>query len=364
MVVQSNYDILGVPEGCTQKDIRDAFRRMALQMHSDRGGDSAEFIRIKEAYEGLKVGKKYPDTPLEKLRHSKVFSGDANAEVRRRNKIIGQEIDSEMRMAGEWAMSVAACGMAESRVFGSKTLGEMEFDVKADRTLHIKGNYMAGRLIYDGPILLQGSVYSPSWADEYRSVLVANRGNIKVLDPTKYHFRVENGAALKAANGNVVVGNVYGRKQRVDDPDGRVGVYTTREYRTRLLAPRGHVVAADTSDTVLLEGDTVIVLNMENDVRVVARHILIYGSRMTYDCTLRLRRGGTLRFFEDHSVLGLSGDVVIKLEGGKSILLRHIKSRRIRDLPADLVEDPDQYDKNATMVGGGFTITYDMLNTI
>ena len=101
--MESNYDILGIEEGSTQKDIRDAFRRLALQVHSDRGGESAKFIRIKQAYEDLKVGKKYPDTPLEKLRSSRVFSGDADQEVRRRNEIIGREVSAEMREAEEWA---------------------------------------------------------------------------------------------------------------------------------------------------------------------------------------------------------------------------------------------------------------------
>ncbi len=34
-LVESNYDILGIEEGSTQKDIRNAFRRLALQAHSD-----------------------------------------------------------------------------------------------------------------------------------------------------------------------------------------------------------------------------------------------------------------------------------------------------------------------------------------
>ena len=39
-MVESNYDILGIVEGITEKEIRYAFRILALQFHSDRGGEN------------------------------------------------------------------------------------------------------------------------------------------------------------------------------------------------------------------------------------------------------------------------------------------------------------------------------------
>ena len=66
-MVESNYDILEIVEGSTEKEIRNGFRRLALQFHSDRGGDNEQFIKIKQAYEDLKIGKKYPETDIEKL---------------------------------------------------------------------------------------------------------------------------------------------------------------------------------------------------------------------------------------------------------------------------------------------------------
>jgi curved DNA-binding protein CbpA len=98
-MVENNYDILGIVEGSTEKEIRDAFRRLALQYHSDRGGENDQFIKIKQAYEDIKTGKKYPDTDIEKLRNSRVFSGDTEAEVRRKNQILGQELSKEMKTA-------------------------------------------------------------------------------------------------------------------------------------------------------------------------------------------------------------------------------------------------------------------------
>ena len=182
--MESNYDILGIGEGSTQKDIRDAFRRLALQVHSDRGGESAKFIRIKQAYEDLKVGKKYPDTPLEKLRSSRVFSGDVDEEVRRRNEIIGREVSAEMREAQEWAGALRRASITGTRMFGSKTLGEMEMEVKANGVLHMKGNYMAGSITYDGPVMMQGSISSPSWTQEFGTNIVVRRGRFQDGQPT------------------------------------------------------------------------------------------------------------------------------------------------------------------------------------
>ena len=362
--MESNYDILGIGEGSTQKDIRDAFRRLALQVHSDRGGESAKFIRIKQAYEDLKVGKKYPDTPLEKLRSSRVFSGDVDEEVRRRNEIIGREVSAEMREAQEWAGALRRASITGTRMFGSKTLGEMEMEVKANGVLHMKGNYMAGSITYDGPVMMQGSISSPSWTQEFGTNIAVRRGDFKMVNPLENRYRIENGASVMAEAGNVIVGNVFGRKYRVDDPDGRVGVYTMREHRTRLRAPRGRIIVENAVNTVSLEGDVVMLLNMEDDVRISAREVLVYGSKITHDCDIRLKQNGVVRFFERHSVLGLSDDSTISLENGKTLHLRTIKTRRIRDLDGGLVEDPAQYAKDATMVGDGFAVTYDMLDSL
>ncbi len=362
--MKSNYEILGIEEEATPKDIRNAFRRLALQAHSDRGGTSTEFIKIKQAYEDLKVGKKYPDTPLEKLRNSRVFSGDTDAEIRRRNEVIGQELSAEMRAAQEWAGAIYRSGITGSRMFGSKTMGEMEFEVKDNRTLFMKGNYMAGSLKYSGPVLLQGNISSPSWTNEFRTNIVVGDGDFKLLNPLVNGYRIENGASITSHTGNIVMGNVFGRKFRVEDPGGRVGVYTIREHRTHLLAPRGRVIVENAVNTVLLEGDVVIILNLEDDVVISGREILIYGNKMTYDCIIRLKAGGMIRFFETNSFVGLSDDAIIELDNGKRLYLRDIKSKKIHRLAEGLVTNLGQYDKNQTMVGGGFSITYDMLDSV
>ena len=364
-MVESNYDILGIKEGTSDKEIRDAFRRLALRFHSDRGGQNEQFIRIKQAYEDLKVGKKYSDTPLERIRNAKVYADEAEADVRRKNLILGQQLSKDMKAAEEWAAALRRSNMTGTRMFGSKTLGEFELERTANGALSIKGNLMAGSLTYDGPVLMQGNITSPSWTQEYRTVIRLTRGDFRFVDPLENKYRIENGARITVDNGDVIVGNVFGRKFRVDDPDGKVGVYTIREHRTHISAPNGKIVAENIVNTVQLDADTVIALNVEDDVRIAAREILLYGGKLTFDSVLELRQGGTMRFFEkNYSIQGLSGDAVVRLENGKRIRLHDLKIKKIKDLPDGMVPDREAYGKHATMVGQGFTITYEMLDSL
>ena len=363
-MVESNYDILGIVEGSTEKEIRDAFRRLALQYHSDRGGQNDQFIKIKQAYDDLKVGKKYPDTDSEKLRNSKVYSGDTEAEVRRKNQILGQELFKEMQVAEEWAAALNRSNSVATRLFGSKTLGEIELERKANGALSIKGNFMAGSLTYHGSVIMQGSITSPSWTQEFQTHIHLTKGDFKFIDPLENKYKIENGAKITVDAGNIVVGNIYGRKFRVEDPQGRVGVYQIQEHKTHLSAPNGKIIAENLVNTVLLEADTIIVLNVEDDVTLSAREVLFYGGKLTYDSVIELKRGGSIRFFENFSIQGLSGDAVIKLENEKKIRLIDLKTKKIKDLADEFVPHKENYQKDATMVGHGFTITYEMLENL
>ena len=242
-MVESNYDILGIIEGSTEKEIRDAFRRLALQFHSDRGGENEQFIKIKQAYEDLKIGKKYPETDLEKLRNSRVYSDESEEDIRKKNLILGQQLSKEMQTAEEWAAALNRSNSTASRLFGSKTLGEIEIERKANGALSIKGNFMAGSLRYDGSIVMQGSITSPSWTKEFRTNIELTNGDFKFLNPLDNKYKIENGARITADNGSIVVGNVFGRKHRVEDPEGRVGIFKIQEHRTQVSAPHGKIIA-------------------------------------------------------------------------------------------------------------------------
>ena len=363
-MVESNYDILGIVEGSTKKETRNAFRRLALQFHSDRGGENEQFIKIKQAYEDLKIGKKYPDTDIEKIRNSRVFSGDTQAEVRRKNQILSQQRTKEMKTAEEWAAALNRSNLTATRLFGSKTLGEIELERKANGVLSIKGNFMAGNLTYDGSIIMQGSITSPSWTQEFRTNIHLTKGNFKFVNPLETKYKIENGARIIADNGDIIIGNVFGRKYRVEDPEGRVGIFKIQEYKTYISAPNGKIIAENAVNTVLLDADTIIILNIEDDVTLSAREILFYGGKFTHDSVIELKQGGSIRFFENFSIQGLSGDAIIKLENGKKIQLFDLKTKKIKDLADEFVPNKEIYEKNATMVGYGFTITYEMLDNL
>jgi hypothetical protein len=251
-----------------------------------------------------------------------------------------------------------------TRLFGSKTLGEIELERKANGSLSIKGNFMAGELSYDGPILMQGNVSSPSWTEEFRTNIHLTKGDFKFVDPIENKYKIENGAKIIVDNGNVIVGNIFGRKYKVQDPDGRVGIYFTKEQRTQISAPLGKIIAENVVNTVFLEAETIIALNLEDGVKISARNILLYGNKVTYDVIIELKKGGILRFFENFSVQGISNDAKIRLENGKEIRLFHIKTKKIKDLADEFVPNKNDYNKDDTMMGNGFTITYQMLENL
>ena len=258
-MVENNYDILGVHEGAAKKEIQEAFRKLALRHHSDRGGDIEKFKRIKQAYEDLKQGKKYPDTDAEKQRKSRVYSGDDKEDVRRRNKILAKELTKEMKLAQEWSAALNRSNATGSRLFGSKTLGEIEFERKANGALSIKGNIMAGDFTYDGHITMQGNITSPSFNEESITSITLKRGDFKFVNPLENRYKIDNGARIIAENGNIVVGNVFGRKDQVQDPDGKVGIYITVEHRTYLYSPRGKIIVENVANTVNLDADSIMI---------------------------------------------------------------------------------------------------------
>lgn len=361
-MVQSNYDILGIPENSTYQEIREAFRKLALQLHSDRGGGDEEFKKIKQAYEDLKIGKKYPDSDDDKLKKSKVYSGDSEEEIARRNKIFAKELSREMKDAEIWADSLNRTNTTGIRLFGSKSLGEIEFERKANGSLSIKGNFMAGKLSYDGTILMQGNITSPKYSDEHKTIIHLTKGDFKFINPLENKYKIENGATLIVDRGDIVIGNVFGRKFKIPDPDGRVGIYNTIEHRTTLLAPKGKIIAENIVNTAELNADTIIVLNLEDSVKISGREILIYGNKITYDVVIELKKHGILRFFVGFSILTLSDDAIIQLENGKKFRLQELKTKKIKDIPDEFVSDKENFSKDDTMVGKGFTITYDMLD--
>jgi len=206
--------------------------------------------------------------------------------------------------------------------------------------------------------------WTTSATQEFRTNIHLTTGDFKFVNPLENKYKIENGAKIIVDNGNIIVGNIFGRKYRVDDPDGKVGIYQILEHRTHISAPNGKIISENVTNTVSLDADTIIVLNVEDGVTISAREILFYGGKFTHDSIIELKQGGSIRFFENFSIQGLSGDAIIKLENGKKLRLFDLKTKKIKDLADEFVPNKENYRKDATMVGNGFTMTYDMLDNL
>ncbi len=54
----THYETLGVSEKATNKEIKKAYKKLAMQYHPDKGGDEKKFKEISAAYDGLKTTEK------------------------------------------------------------------------------------------------------------------------------------------------------------------------------------------------------------------------------------------------------------------------------------------------------------------
>jgi len=346
-MVESNYEILGISDSATRVEIRYAFRKLALEHHSDRGGDDEEFERIKQAFDDLKLGKKYPDSKEEVKRKSRVYAYESEEEKRKRNLILSVDIAKEIKLAEEWAAALNRANSTDMRLFGSKELGQIEVERKASKALSIKGKFWAGSLTYDGPIIMWGSITNPYFSDieEHKTKIHVTKGKFSLIDPIENGYVIENGAQIVVDNGDIIVGDVFGKKEILPDPSGKVGMFITKKHFTELIAPGGKIVAGYIRNTVKLEGDEILVINLEDAVKVKGKKISILGMKVTHDVEIELLRGGVIKFHDQGSGFDLSDDAILKLENGKEF--------RLHDL------------KKSQMIGyGGKEITYDYLDNL
>ena len=59
------HDVLGVPRGASEDEVRRAYKKLALQHHPDRGGDPEKFKELSAAYEHLTAGPGPRQNPFE-----------------------------------------------------------------------------------------------------------------------------------------------------------------------------------------------------------------------------------------------------------------------------------------------------------
>ena len=352
---ENNYDILGVPSGASKTQIRIAFRELALKHHSDRGGHDEYFIKIKQAFEDLKSGKKFPDSPEEREKKSKFFWGTDEEEKKRKNTLLSNDVAQEMNVAQEWLDALRRTETTGQRLFGSKELGEIEIERKPSKAIAIKGKFWAGSLVHDSDVFMWGSITNPYFSDINKSKthIHLTNGTFKMMEPLENGFNVENGARISVNHGDIICGNVNGIRDRIPDPDGRVGMSIEREHFSYLLAPNGKIIAGDVRETVSVEGDEIAVLNLVDNVKLKGRKIQVFGTKVSYDVFIELKKGGELRFFDRGSGFDISDDAILKLESGKEFFLDELKNKKLigfggQDMTYDFLENLD----NRTQTSG------------
>ena len=352
---ENNYDILGVPSGASKTQIRVAFRELALKHHSDRGGHDEYFIKIKQAFEDLKSGKKFPDSPEEREKKSKFFWGTDEEEKKRKNTLLSNDVAQEMNVAQEWLDALRRTETTGQRLFGSKELGEIEIERKPSKAIAIKGKFWAGTIVHDSDVFMWGSITNPYFSDINKSKthIHLTNGTFKMMEPLENGFNVENGARISVNHGDIICGNVNGIRDRIPDPDGRVGMSVEREHFSYLLAPNGKIIAGDVRETVSVEGDEIAVLNLVDNVKLKGRKIQVFGTKVSYDVFIELKKGGVLRFFDRGSGFDISDDAILKLESGKEFFLDELKNKKLigfggQDMTYDFLENLD----NRTQTSG------------
>jgi len=353
-MVENNYDILKISDKSSKKEIREAYRKLALKLHTDRGGDDEQFKKIKLAYEDLKIGKKYPDTPEEQKRNAKFYADDSDSGKRRRNLLLSHDIAQEMKVAQEWTAAINRSNITGIRLFGSRELGQIEFERKPTKTLEIKGKFWAGHFKYDNPINMRGSITSPYFSpfEDHKTRIEVTKGNFRLIDSLKNNYDIDGGAKIIVRNGDIDVGNVRGKRQRVQDPEGRVGMSVMKDYFTELNAPNGKIITGNVIDTVKLEADTVIVLNLVDNIKVTGKNILVYGTKVTYDVEFFLKKDGKIRFYDQGSGFDISDDSVVNLENGKNINIRDLKKDDLislggKDITYDYIDNRENIKKSS-----------------
>ena len=100
-------------------------------------------------------------------------------------------------------------------------------------------------------------------------------------------------------------------------PTGRVGMSIIKEHFTKLEAPTGKIIAGDVRETVSLDAQEVLVLNLIDNVIVKGKKIFVFGPKVSYDVFFELKKGGLIRFYDKGSGFDISDDAILKLENCK-----------------------------------------------
>jgi curved DNA-binding protein len=92
------YSLLGVTKNASDSDIKQAYKKLAMQHHPDRGGDANTFTQINEAYNTLKdpAARQQYDNPQVRMNSQNIndiFGSFFNQGRQRRNRDMRFQVD-------------------------------------------------------------------------------------------------------------------------------------------------------------------------------------------------------------------------------------------------------------------------------
>ena len=131
----------------------------------------------------------------------------------------------------------------------------------------------------------------------------------------------------------------------------------TKEHFTKLEAPSGKIIAGDVRETVLLDAEEVLVLNLVDNIIVKGKKIFVFGTKVSYDVFFELKEGGVIRFYEKGSGFDISDDAILKLENGKEFFLDDLKTKKLigfggRDMTYEFL---DKLEESSGVISSNWT---------
>lgn len=156
------YQTLGVAKTATPDEIKQAYRRMASRHHPDKGGDTATFQQIEEAYRTLSDPEKRQqyDNPQPQFNG---FPGGFHFDINGSNPFeeILQQFTRQHRQQRQRAYSMTIFVKLEQVALGSTEIiqiqtdtGSKTFEIRIPKAVEDGQRIRYDNLMADGPVLI------------------------------------------------------------------------------------------------------------------------------------------------------------------------------------------------------------------
>lgn len=237
----SPHDILEISTTATKQEIKEAYRLKAKQLHPDRGGNMSDFIELKHAYD-LAI-QLVGETPREKTKR----------------------VAKIMVKIQKWSD-----GYGE----GTKTFDNIMECKKSNKTLQLIGTFLAGKLSFNGNILISGDISSPL-GGLYTTYI--NGDDILIEGD------ITNDAHITGKS--ITANNVFGFIKSQTEPNS----HDNKPLYTRLIG-KDSIYVHDCSGPVILTAKEIQVGNIKDGVQILADHVIITGDIITKDCEIHAKK--------------------------------------------------------------------------